>query len=295
MPQEDLAWDAFEAFLATHPDLRHVELQGEGEPLLHPRFFDMVAACRERGIRIGIITNGSLLNEDRIERLVAGGIASIHVSMESAEAGQFQAIRGGAFGKVRDGLARLMAARHARGLAEPVVGLAVTVLKDTMPAIDGILALYRDLALDGGIVAQPLQRMPAYTRHYPPAITAQMLQPGQMPQFAAIRRALAAAAPVPSPDAFFYYALFRGFDPAAGNCPWLERGAYLGRDGRVTACCFMKDDALGDAVQDAPDVIVAERARLHDALEQGVVPDACRGCGTATAVARHRASIRPTA
>src|SRR5437868_464777 len=52
MPQRDLTWDDFQTFLAAHPALRHVELQGEGEPLLHPLFFDMVAACRARGILI---------------------------------------------------------------------------------------------------------------------------------------------------------------------------------------------------------------------------------------------------
>ncbi len=142
MAQGDLDWDDFVRFLDTHPDLTHVELQGEGEPMLHPRFFDMVGACRARGIRVGLITNGSLLSTDRVERLLAADIGSIHVSIESNDPVQFEAIRGGKFAKVRDGLARLAERRRARSLDRPAIGLTVTVLKDTIDAVAGIVALY---------------------------------------------------------------------------------------------------------------------------------------------------------
>lgn len=290
MAQGDLGWDAFVRFLDTHPDLAHVELQGEGEPLLHARFFDMAAACVARGIRVSVITNGSLLTEERVDRLLAAGLQSIHVSMESSDPARFEAIRGGKFAKVRDGLARLIAERNGRGLSRPVVGLAVTVLKDTVRAVEGIVGLYEELGLDGGIVAQPLQKMPVYADRYDEAMAAQVLPPELVPAFLALRQQLARRAPVKDADDFFYYSLFRSFDPARQGCPWLERGAYLGQNGQVTACCFMKDDVLGDAAA-APDVIDARRAALRAELERGAIPAACRGCGTAAAVARHR--VRP--
>ena len=84
MRQGDLDWQVFERFLSSNPNLRHVELQGEGEPLMHPRFFDMVAACRARGIKVSLISNGSMLSESAIDRLIEGGVDSIHVSLESA-------------------------------------------------------------------------------------------------------------------------------------------------------------------------------------------------------------------
>ncbi len=42
--------------------LMHVELQGEGEPMLHPRFFEMAAMIRRMHpvAKISLITNGSL-------------------------------------------------------------------------------------------------------------------------------------------------------------------------------------------------------------------------------------------
>jgi MoaA/NifB/PqqE/SkfB family radical SAM enzyme len=278
MAQRDLEWDVFARFLEAHPALRHVELQGEGEPLLHPRFFDMVEACRARGIRVSLITNGSLLSPERIERLLDLGVGSIHVSMESADPGRFEAIRGGKFAKVRGGLALLAARKRERGLAEPAIGLAVTILQSTIGAIDGVFRLYRELGLDGGIVAQRLQPMPVYRQHYDAAMAAELLDAGSVQQFGAIRQALVRHAPVPRADAFFYYALFEGFDPRRGTCPWLARGAYLAADGSMTACCFMKDAAHASA----------SPAELRRALDAGEVPKDCAGCGTAMAVAAAR-------
>lgn len=286
MAQGDLDWADFTRFLDAHPDLAHVELQGEGEPMLHPRFFDMVDACRARGIRVGLITNGSLLSDERVARLLGAGLASIHVSMESSDPGQFEAIRGGKFAKVRQGLARLVDARRALGLERPVIGLAVTVLRDTLAAVDGICRLYDALGLDGGIVAQPLQTMPAYRRHYRAGVAAQMLPADAMPRFAELRQMLARRTPVRRTEDFFYFSLFAGFDGRA--CPWLERGAYLAQDGRVTGCCFMKDHSLGSLAD--PVAIAANRAGLRDALHNGERPTACLGCPIADAVAaNHRA------
>lgn len=292
MRQGDLAWEAFEAFLAAHPDLRHVELQGEGEPLLHPRFFDMVAACRARGIAVGLITNGSLLNAAMVERLLAADIASIHVSMETSDAARFQEIRGGKFAKVVEGLEALTRRRRELGFARPSIGLTVTVLKDTIEDIHGIYALYVRLGLDGGIATQPLQKMAAYSANYDPAMAEQALPRELIPRFAAIREALARQAPVRD---FFYHSLFDGFDPATRSCPWLERGAFLGNGGAITGCCFMKDEAaaFGDVLTGEAERIAARRRGLIDALDSGEVPPPCRGCATAGSIVRARTAAVP--
>jgi hypothetical protein len=179
---------------------------------------------------------------------------------------------------VRGGLALLAARKRERGLAEPAIGLAVTILQSTIGAIDGVFRLYRELGLDGGIVAQRLQPMPVYRQHYDAAMAAELLDAGSVQQFGAIRQALVRHAPVPRADAFFYYALFEGFDPRRGTCPWLARGAYLAADGSMTACCFMKDAAHASA----------SPAELRRALDAGEVPKDCAGCGTAMAVAAAR-------
>ena len=45
-----ISFEAFRELLDEQPDLRELQLQGAGEPLAHPRFFDMVSYAARRGI-----------------------------------------------------------------------------------------------------------------------------------------------------------------------------------------------------------------------------------------------------
>ena len=175
MDQSDFAVEDFERLLASFPDLEHIELQGEGEPLLHKGFFEMARQARARGIRLSMITNGSLLSEERVAAILDVGFEAIYVSIESPEEAAFQKIRGGLLSKVKEGIARLLAARNARGMKQPTVGFAITVLKDTAQSLPAIADLYHELKMDGGATVQPLNRMDCYTGVYDSEMQAQGL------------------------------------------------------------------------------------------------------------------------
>ena len=183
--------------------LRHVELQGEGEPMLHPQFFEMAEMIRPLHPRakISLITNGSLLNAENVERMLEVGFHKVMVSIESPGAEAFAEIRGGKLSKVVEGIRLLMEARtcaphapseehHDAGRDEytngrrqdavvtgPAVGFAITVLRRTVHELPRLLDLYEELGLDGGITLQPLQTMAVYTQHYGPEMRDQILTP----------------------------------------------------------------------------------------------------------------------
>lgn len=284
LPQEDLDFDRFLATLDAFPELEHVELQGEGESLLHPRFADMVDAIRGRGARVSFITNGSLLKPTTVDHLLDRGVDKISVSIESPDPDAFRAIRGGKLDKVVRNLEHLIAERARRGLRRPVVGLSITVLRSTTSALPEILALYRTLGLDGGITLQPLQRMEAYAQHYDEALQAEFLDDAEVeriwlaffanPEVRAIQRDR-------TPVDGFYEDLMADFWPARRRCPYLERGAYVHRDGNVTACCMIKDTArhgLGRVGEASRDAILARRQAMAVELGHGRIPEACTGC-----------------
>jgi wyosine [tRNA(Phe)-imidazoG37] synthetase (radical SAM superfamily) len=70
MDQSNLDFDTFVQSVEAFPELEHIEIQGEGEPLSHPQFFDMVRFARARGIKVSTITNGSLFTDVRIRALL---------------------------------------------------------------------------------------------------------------------------------------------------------------------------------------------------------------------------------
>jgi MoaA/NifB/PqqE/SkfB family radical SAM enzyme len=56
-----------------------------GEPTLHPDLDDLVRRVRARGMMAGLITNGFLLNEDRIRRLNRAGLDYLQISIDNVE------------------------------------------------------------------------------------------------------------------------------------------------------------------------------------------------------------------
>jgi MoaA/NifB/PqqE/SkfB family radical SAM enzyme len=292
MPQGDLSWEAFERFLAANPGLEYVELQGEGEPLMHPRFFDMVAACRERGIRVSLITNGSMLVRDKVDRLISEGVEAVHVSLESADADEFQDIRGGKFSKVVSGLGLLMQRRAELGKDRPAVGFSVTVLRRTLGSFNEIVRLYKELNLDGGIGVQLLQNMPVYKEKYDHEMLEQLVPPEIWQRHSSMFDAALALLPVRSDLKTYYGALFADLDVPSGKCPWLEQGAYVTIDGSVTGCCFMKkpEHAFGNMLIDPPSLIARRRRALARKLKQGVIPAPCEGCNLAHALTQAKAA-----
>jgi len=288
MRQADLPYERFVAALDAFPDLRHVELQGEGESLMHPRFLDMVELARSRGVKVSFITNGSFFTPESISRLLDAGIEKLSVSLESPEAAEFQRIRGGKLDKVLRGIEALLTARGARGLSRPVVGMSVTVLSSTKEQLPAIIALYRKLGLDGGITMQPLQRMPVYTQSYRPEIAREELSDDEVEQVWIRFRANRELRQIErergrSGVTGFFDELMAGWAPTQRRCPWLERGLFINHEGHATACCMAKETAsgFGRLGETPPEKILAARADMRAQLARGETPTACRGCDLA--------------
>lgn len=288
MAQGDLELDAFTALVDSLPSLRHIELQGEGEPLLHPRFFEMVRYAKSRGIRVSFITNGSLFTAEHIDAILDAPPEVIFVSIESPEDQAFKEIRGGALGKVKQRVAALMAAKRERGLERPRVGFAISILKRTLDTLPGIVALYDELGLDGGVSMQPLQRMEAYTAIYTPEVEAQLLGPDDMKRLrkSPARGPLLSLQELGNQNGGFYQELWGPWKPDQG-CPWLAKGLYASHTGELTPCCSIKEARRFGSRWDTADgleAIAQISAELSAELLGGRVPAACHGCPIAATV-----------
>jgi MoaA/NifB/PqqE/SkfB family radical SAM enzyme len=291
MDQTDLELDAFAKILDGLTELEHLELQGEGEPLLHPAFFEMARVARARGIEVSTITNGSLFTAARIERLLDADLTSVLVSIESPAPSEFAAIRGGRLDKVIEGIGALLSAREARRLRRPAVGFAVTVLKSTERRFPEVLDLYRRLGLDGGVVVQTLNPMEAYARSYSESMRAESY--GGLGRAVVERRLLRQAERADldrrGEPSSFWTKLFAGATRPGAGCPWLRSALFIDRRGRVTTCPYVKDAdryALGRIEEIGLDGILSTRRETERALEDGIIPAPCQGCAIADAVAR---------
>ena len=62
----------------------NIEISG-GEPLLHPDLDELIRHIRATGALAGLITNGYLLNEKRIERFNNAGLDHLQISIDNVQ------------------------------------------------------------------------------------------------------------------------------------------------------------------------------------------------------------------
>lgn len=292
MTQRDMSMATFASVIESLQGVQHIEMQGEGEPLLNRDFFGMARLAKRLhpGVRLSFITNGSLLTPSNIEQILDIGFDTFYVSAESFDPDTFRRIRGGDIDKVIAGLEAFMEARLRGGFDGPAAGIAVTVLRDTIEDIVHIAEMYEALGLDGGFSIQPLQSMPVYRTFYDDEVAGQMLTSSDISRVnrlisnhPVLRRVLGRRTKVKS----FYGELYSSTDIPRQGCPWLTKGMYVTADGTLAACCFVKDaEAFGlghiDAVE--PRRSVERMGQMNDELQSGRRPAMCEGCSVATRV-----------
>lgn len=72
-----------------------LRVSGGGEPLLHKRCLPFLEYAKSVGCKIGLITNGSRLDDRTIERLLFAGVDMIEVSVDAASRETYAVVRKG--------------------------------------------------------------------------------------------------------------------------------------------------------------------------------------------------------
>lgn len=70
-----------------------LRLSGGGEPMLHPKAVEHILYAKEKGCRIGLITNGSRFNEENLTKLISAGIDAIEFSVDAGDAETYATVR----------------------------------------------------------------------------------------------------------------------------------------------------------------------------------------------------------
>jgi radical SAM protein with 4Fe4S-binding SPASM domain len=106
------------------PQLLYLTLYFEGEPFLHPDFFDFVNYAASKGIFVATSTNGHFLDRASAEKTVRSGLHKLIISLDGYDQASYEKYRiGGDFGKVIDGLKNLAEARQRLNSKRPEIEL----------------------------------------------------------------------------------------------------------------------------------------------------------------------------
>jgi MoaA/NifB/PqqE/SkfB family radical SAM enzyme len=285
LEQGDMNYDLFSKILREYPDIRYLQLYGEGEPLMYPLFFSMVKEAVNKNIKISTITNGSLLERD-LENVLASGLNSVHVSLESPDPNTFHKIRGGNLTDILKGIKLLIETRNKVNSATPFVGFSVTVLKETKDDLNHIFEHYQKLDMDGGIIIQPLNEMTSYTNNYNDEVNYQALTNADLEnidQELENNKILKKIRKDRRLDLTYFEALRHNFNPEQDGCPWLLRSLFVNFLGYAMPCSMIKNIALysfGHVGSDSVKSIMEKREKMRARILSGDIPEACNNCRT---------------
>lgn len=103
-----------QAIAQESASIRQVMFSGMGEPLLHPEISTMVRAFSQRGITTELLTNGTLLNREKVTALLDAGLSMLWVSVDGFARSSYEAVHIGAqFDRISRNLAYFDSVRGA--------------------------------------------------------------------------------------------------------------------------------------------------------------------------------------
>lgn len=265
------------------PFVRRAFLSGGGEPLLHPRLFEIVRLLKSHGVEVHFNSNATLLTPERAAEIVASGVDTISFSIDGATPETYAKIRvGGNLPAVLDNIRGLIAAKIAAGSVTPFLNMQFTVQRDNLLEIPAAARLAASLGLNH-LVVEPLTPVFCFDDEYRAAYEARLADPAAALPMAREAAAVAAVSGLH----FSSHYLFQADNPEPPRVcaePWLTLGVRV--DGRVFTCCGTMEN-MGDLAVDDIAAIWNGPAynRLRRAIADGSFPDCCRLC-----VAENRAN-----
>lgn len=274
------------------PQMTELHLQGLGEPMLHPAFFEMVRYAVQRGARVSTNTNMTVMTEAQARACVESGLHTLHVSLDGADADVYEAIRVKArFSSVLRNLRRVLRAKAASSSATPEVRLVAVVMRENLAQLPSLVRL----AHAEGVSALSVQHLchdfgeaslPPRYRSMRDFVDAQTLLHEDAARVAtmfdetrreAARLGLSLRLPNIRPRAH------PPGTPGPKRCDWPWRGSYISYDAKAMPCCMVATPDrihFGDMAQDGVPAVWKNPSyrRFRAELSSDTPPEVCRSC-----------------
>lgn len=291
-PPAFLSFELFTRMLDEFACLEELHLQGLGEPMMHPRFFDMVEYATRKGIRVSTNSNLTLLNEKRAQRCISSGLDCLHGSLDGASAQTFERIRLRAhFDRVVHNLEGLLALRKRTGSQYPRIRLVMVIMRQNLHELPDLVQMahrwsvkslfVQHLCHDFGEASLPQRYLPM--RDFVQDQTLLNEDPQRVEHYFGIARTRAEELGVDLRLPRARPRLHPPGTPGPQRCTWPWQGAYISYQGHAMPCCMistpdrytlgqLRDQNFeevwnGPAYQD-----------FRDRLNSDDPPEVCRSC-----------------
>jgi MoaA/NifB/PqqE/SkfB family radical SAM enzyme len=151
----DISFDLFKKLCheLKAMDTQDLILIGDGEPLLHHRIFDMISTAKASGFRTTLVTNGTLLDRDKIQTLFDLRLDAMEVSLWASSVQEYEKNYPGVplefFEKVVESVTLMNSLKAKRHLKQPCVILHHPINRHNFEEIETFLELALTAKCDG--------------------------------------------------------------------------------------------------------------------------------------------------
>ncbi|HZS78460.1 MAG TPA: radical SAM protein [Ktedonobacteraceae bacterium] len=266
-PYGPLAFMEFEHFtriLDQLGPLKELHLQGLGEPMMHPRFFDMIVYATQKGMQVTTNSNLTLLNDRRAEGCVTSGLYRLHISIDGASAETYERIRARAhFDRVMRNLERLVTVRERLGSRLPELVMVVVIMRQNLHELPELVRLAHRWSFSRVFVQHLCHdfgesSLPSYYRPMREFVSEQTLlheDSALVSRYFDEARQIAKDLEVELRLPRTTPRLHPAGTPGKERCSWPWQGAYISYQGYAMPCCM---------------VSTPDRIHFGSVLEQGV-------------------------
>ncbi len=131
-----MEYDFYTHIIDSNPQITCLMLSRYGEPLLHPRIFDMITYAKRKGIYVFLYTNGTLLSEKMSDMILSSGLDEIFFSLEGTGE-DYEKNRGFQYEKLKDSMEHLIRKKETAG-SDIKIGINVAGLDGIDRRLDAV-------------------------------------------------------------------------------------------------------------------------------------------------------------
>ena len=229
--------ERFRAILGQFPRLRHIKLQGMGEPLLNKSLLDLLEEGERQGIAMQTVSNGSVYTDRIADRLLALRKATIIFSIDGATAETFESIRvNGKFQAVIDHISDLT--RRRGDTPWPRIEINTVATAHNMRELPDLVRLSKKLGVDSLTIRTQLEDFGKASMQG--SIVPINISRGSRQAEQLLDECERVSAEIGMP-----LEITRGPRYSSSNrCRWPWNNSYIAANGDVVPCCQIADSSV---------------------------------------------------
>ena len=131
-------------------------LMGAGEPLLHPGLSRLIQTACGLGFRVSLLTNGTLLDEEKAAGLIESGLDTVQISLwglTPEDCAKQYSGKSDVYACIVQGVKTLQRLKRKQGGNKPTVLLNHPINRENLSQLDRIIEVVRETGCDGILFA----------------------------------------------------------------------------------------------------------------------------------------------